>query len=52
MAARFSLPFCSFHGVKAIVPVGFLEFLQLEANARLALTNSGGMKEEASNGRL
>ena len=50
MAAKFSLQFCSFHGVRAIVPVGFIEFLQLGANARLALTNSGGMKEEASNG--
>jgi UDP-N-acetylglucosamine 2-epimerase len=52
MAAKFSLQFCSFHGFKAIVPVCFLEFLQLEANARLALTDSGGMKEEASNGLL
>lgn len=34
-------------GVKAINPIGFLEFLQLEANARLALTDSGGVQEEA-----
>jgi len=34
------------HGVKAIDPVGFLEFLQLEAGARLALTDSGGVQEE------
>jgi len=34
------------HGVKAINPVGFLEFLQLEAGARLALTDSGGVQEE------
>lgn len=33
-------------GVRAIDPVGFLEFLQLEANARLALTDSGGVQEE------
>lgn len=33
-------------GIKAIEPVGFLEFLQLEANARLALTDSGGVQEE------
>ncbi len=31
-----------FDGIRAIEPVGFLEFLQLEANARLALTDSGG----------
>jgi UDP-N-acetylglucosamine 2-epimerase (non-hydrolysing) len=27
-------------------PVGFLEFLQLESNALLALTDSGGVQEE------
>ena len=32
--------------VKVIEPLGFLEFLQLEANARLALTDSGGVQEE------
>ncbi len=31
-----------FDGIRAIDPVGFLEFLQLEANARLVLTDSGG----------
>ncbi len=30
-----------FDGIRAIEPLGFLEFLQLEANARLALTDSG-----------
>jgi UDP-N-acetylglucosamine 2-epimerase (non-hydrolysing) len=33
-------------GIRAIEPVGFLEFLQLEANARVALTDSGGVQEE------
>lgn len=33
-------------GIRAIEPMGFLEFLQLEANARLALTDSGGVQEE------
>ena len=33
-------------GIRAIEPAGFLEFLQLEANARLALTDSGGVQEE------
>jgi len=36
-----------FDGIKAIEPLGFLEFLQLEANARLVLTDSGGVQEEA-----
>lgn len=35
-----------FRGVKAIDPMGFLEFLQLEANAKLMLTDSGGIQEE------
>lgn len=33
-------------GVRLIEPVGFLEFLQLEANAKLVLTDSGGVEEE------
>jgi UDP-N-acetylglucosamine 2-epimerase (non-hydrolysing) len=36
-----------FDGIRAIEPLGFLEFLQLEANAKLALTDSGGVQEEA-----
>jgi UDP-N-acetylglucosamine 2-epimerase (non-hydrolysing) len=33
-------------GIRAIEPVGFLDFMQLEAGARLALTDSGGVQEE------
>ncbi|MAG47681.1 UDP-N-acetylglucosamine 2-epimerase (non-hydrolyzing) [archaeon] len=33
--------------IKIIEPVGFLEFLQLETNARLMITDSGGIQEEA-----
>ncbi len=34
-------------GVEAVKPVGFLEFLILEAGAQLILTDSGGVQEEA-----
>jgi len=44
MVAEFGF---EFDGIKAIEPLGFLEFLQLEANARLVLTDSGGVQEEA-----
>ena len=33
-------------GVELIEPLGFLEFLQLEANAKLVLADSGGVQEE------
>lgn len=33
-------------GIRAIEPQGFFQFLLLEANARLALTDSGGVQEE------
>lgn len=44
MISKFGL---KFDGIKIIDPVGFIEFLQLEANARLVLTDSGGIQEEA-----
>ena len=34
-------------GIILTEPFGFLEFLQLEANAKLVLTDSGGVQEEA-----
>lgn len=33
-------------GIRLIEPVGFLEFLRLEAEAKLVLTDSGGVEEE------
>lgn len=33
-------------GIKVIPPAGFLDFLQLEDNARIVLTDSGGVQEE------
>ena len=34
------------NGIKLIDPVDFLSFLQLESNAKLVLTDSGGVQEE------
>jgi UDP-N-acetylglucosamine 2-epimerase (non-hydrolysing) len=34
-------------GINVIPPLGFLEFLQLEFNAKIILTDSGGVQEES-----
>ncbi|MDD5290992.1 MAG: UDP-N-acetylglucosamine 2-epimerase (non-hydrolyzing) [Patescibacteria group bacterium] len=34
-------------GVRAIPPLGYLDFLQLESKANLIITDSGGLQEEA-----
>jgi UDP-N-acetylglucosamine 2-epimerase (non-hydrolysing) len=43
MIASFNL---TLKGIQMIKPLGFLEFLQIESQARLALTDSGGVQEE------
>ena len=43
MIASFRLKLKGFQMIK---PLGFLEFLQIESQARLALTDSGGVQEE------
>ncbi len=43
MIEKFGL---SLKGIDVIPPQGFLEFIQLEANAKFVLTDSGGLQEE------
>lgn len=44
MVEQFNIPLS---GITVIEPTGFLEFLQLESNASLILTDSGGVQEES-----
>lgn len=49
MISAFQLQDClsDIHNLIVCEPVGYLEFLQLEKNAKLVVTDSGGMQEEA-----
>ncbi|MFA4855190.1 MAG: UDP-N-acetylglucosamine 2-epimerase (non-hydrolyzing) [archaeon] len=45
MLGHFGIPVPE--GIRAVEPLGFFEFLSLEKNAAIALTDSGGVQEES-----
>jgi UDP-N-acetylglucosamine 2-epimerase (non-hydrolysing) len=46
--ARFGTKEADLGGVRLVEPLGYLEFLRLTAEARLVLTDSGGVQEETT----
>lgn len=47
-SALFGAAFSKGKGISLIPPLGYLDFLQLHANAKVMLTDSGGIQEEAT----
>ena len=47
---RFQLEkvFSENHGIRLLEPLGYLDFLNLQANARMIITDSGGVQEEST----
>ena len=47
---RFKLEkvFSNEHGIRLLEPLGYLDFLNLQANARMIITDSGGVQEEST----
>ena len=48
MCAQFGITLDSNHGLKILDPIGYHDSLCLTENARLVLTDSGGLQEEST----
>ncbi|HEU0207756.1 MAG TPA: UDP-N-acetylglucosamine 2-epimerase (non-hydrolyzing) [Candidatus Udaeobacter sp.] len=48
MLSEFKVPMSSSNGLKVIDPIGYHDSLNLTKNARLVLTDSGGLQEEST----